>query len=265
MSDNPNDAGRLHNKIAVVTGATSGIGEGIAHMFAREGASVLLHGLDAAGGERVIAEAVAAGVPRERLAFRAGDLGAVAECRALIAYAADIFGGLDILVNNAGDVARGFLDDTTVELWDRLMAVNLRAPFVLTQAAAPLMRARGGGAIVNIGSVNAYVGAPKLLAYSASKAGLVTFSRNVAQTLSQDNIRVNVVNVGWTLTQGEQRVMRDETGGDDWLEQAVATRPFGRLLLPQDIAHAVLFFASDASAMINGTVMDLEQKPIGAP
>ena len=176
----------------------------------------------------------------------------------------ELFGGLDILVNNAADFTRGRLEDTSDELWERHMALNLRAPFVLTQAAAPWMRERGGGSIVNIGSVNAYVGASNLLSYSVSKGGLMTFTRNVSQTLRADRIRVNQINVGWTLTEGEQRVQLRETGSEDWLAAAVAHKPFGRLLLPEDIARAALFFASAESALVTGSVLDLEQGPVGS-
>jgi NAD(P)-dependent dehydrogenase (short-subunit alcohol dehydrogenase family) len=128
------------------------------------------------------------------------------------------------------------------------------------------MKTRGGGSIVNIGSINAYIGEPKLGPYSVSKGAMMTFTRNAAAALSKYRIRVNQINVGWTLTEGEQRVKREEEGkGDDWLKEAIATRPFGRLLTPQDIAFAAAYFASDDSAVVTGTVMDLEQFPVGAP
>ena len=145
------------------------------------------------------------------------------------------------------------------------MAVNLRAPFILLQAAIAPMRARGGGSVVNIGSVNAYVGEPKLGAYSVSKGGLMTLTKNAASLLNRDRIRVNQINVGWTLTEGERRVKREQEGkGDDWLEEAIATRPFGRLLAPLDIAYAAEYFAIDASECVTGSVLDLEQYPPGA-
>lgn len=255
-------AGRLEGKVALVTGSTSGIGAGMAELFASEGARVLIHGRDEQAGERVI-ERIAAGVPRERLAFARADLLVVDECRGLVARAGEVFGGLDVLVNNAGDFARGTLESTTEELYDRQMALNLRAPFFLMQAAVPLMRVRGGGSIVNIGSVNAYIGGSNLCAYSATKGGLMTLTKNVAQQLRHDRIRVNQLNVGWTLTEGEHRVQTKETGREDWLDAALATRPFGRLLSPLDIAHAALLFASDEGALITGSVLDVEQGPVG--
>ena len=161
-------------------------------------------------------------------------------------------------MNNAADTSRGSLEDAPVELWDAIMQVNLRAPFLCLQEAVRSMKARGGGSVVNIGSVNAYIGEPKLGPYSVSKGGLMTLTRNAAAALASYRIRVNQINVGWTLTEGEARVKRTEGKRDDWLEAAVASRPFGRLLSPQDVAHAAAYFASDDSALVSGTVMDLE-------
>ena len=125
---------------------------------------------------------------------------------------------------------------------------------LLIQAAIPHMRARGGGSVVNIGSVNAYIGEPKLCPYSVSKGGLMTLTKNAAATLNRDRIRVNQINVGWTLTEGEHKVKLLEGKGEDWLVEAVATRPWGRLLSPDDVANAVEYFATDKSALVTGAV-----------
>ena len=125
------------------------------------------------------------------------------------------------------------------------------------------MKSRGGGSIINIGSINAYVGLPNLGPYSVSKGGLMTLTKNAAGALNRHRIRVNQLNLGWTLTEGEDRVQRADGKGPDWLEKAEATRPFGRLLLPQDIAYAAAYFASDDSALVTGAVLDLEQFPMG--
>jgi NAD(P)-dependent dehydrogenase (short-subunit alcohol dehydrogenase family) len=127
------------------------------------------------------------------------------------------------------------------------------------------MKTRGGGSIVNIGSVNAYIGAPKLGPYSVSKGGLMTLSRNAASALSRYKIRVNQLNVGWTLTDGEDAVQKRQSTRPDWLADAVAIMPFGRLLTPHEIALAAAYFASDDSALITGAVLDMEQYPLGAP
>jgi len=252
----------LAGKIAIVTGATSGIGRGIAEHFATLGANILVHGRDRGDGAETVRLVKAAGGEAE---YFDGDLRNEEICRALIRRAADRFGGLDILVNNAADTGRGDLEHTPVDRWDAVMAVNVRAPFILLQESIAPMRARGGGSIVNIGSVNAYVGEPKLGAYSVSKGALMTLTRNAASLLSRDRIRVNQINAGWTLTEGERRVKREQEGkGEEWIAAAIATRPFGRLLTPLDIAYAAAYFASDESACVTGSVLDLEQSPPGA-
>jgi NAD(P)-dependent dehydrogenase (short-subunit alcohol dehydrogenase family) len=252
----------LKDKIALVTGSTSGIGRGIAEHFAALGASVVIHGLEAEPARDVAQRLRNAGY---QAASIAGDLRNVDACLQVVRFAVGWRSGLDVLVNNAGDTSRARLEDAPVELWDDMMAVNLRAPFLCLQEAVASMKARGGGSILNIGSVNAYIGAPKLGPYSVSKGGLMTLTRNAAAALTPYRIRVNQINVGWTLTEGEDRVQRHDGKGPDWIDDAVATRPFGRLLVPHDIAVAAAYFASDDSALVTGAVMDLEQSPIGAP
>jgi NAD(P)-dependent dehydrogenase (short-subunit alcohol dehydrogenase family) len=252
----------LSGKIAVVTGSTSGIGKAIAQHFASLGASVVVHGTNAANGQAVVAGIREAG---GRATFVAANLADADECRLIVATAVREFGGLDVLVNNAADITRGTIESVPVETWDHIMAVNLRAPFVLLQAAVPHMKAHAGGSVVNIGSINAYIGEPKLCPYSVSKGGLMTLTKNAAASLNRYRIRVNQVNAGWTLTEGEHRIKLAEGKGEDWLQDAVATRPFGRLLQPIEVAYAAAYFASDEAACVTGTVMDLEQYPVGAP
>ena len=252
----------LSDRIALVTGSTSGIGRGIARRFAALGAKVVVHGRDQASASRTL-EAIA-GEGGEG-AWYPADLADASACSKLVAFAVERFGALDVLVNNAALTTRGDIEHVPLDIVDSLFAVNLRAPLLLTQASIPHLKARGGGAIVNIGSVNAYIGEPKLCPYSVSKGGLMTLTKNTAAYLNRYRIRVNQINVGWTLTEGEDRVKRLEGQGDGWLEDAERTRPFGRLLLPDDIANAVVYFASDDSALVTGAVMDLEQYPVGAP
>ena len=254
---------KLANKVAVVTGSTQGIGAGIAQMFAAHGARVVVHGRNRERGEQVVAGLREQGA--EALLVL-GDMSRESHCRGLIHKTVDHFGRLDILVNNAGLVNRGNIDNTSLELWDRIFAVNLRGVFICCQEAVRAMRKNGGGSIVNIGSVNAYIGQAKLLAYSASKGGLMTFTKNLASYLNTQNIRVNQINVGWTLTEGEVQVQSvEEAKGDAWLAEALKSRPFGRLLGPEDVAYAALYFASQDSALVTGSALDLEQYPVGAP
>jgi NAD(P)-dependent dehydrogenase (short-subunit alcohol dehydrogenase family) len=252
----------LNGKIALVTGATSGIGFGIARHFLSLGAAVVVHGREQADAARAASELTA---DRSACTGVSADLRDVAACRAMTQAAIGWKGGLDVLVNNAGMTDRGYLENAPVELWDDIMAVNLRAPFICLQEAVASMKTRGGGSIVNIGSVNAHIGAPKLGLYSVSKGGLMTLTRNAAGALNQYKIRVNQLNVGWTLTEGEDAVQKRQGTRADWLRDAVAIMPFGRLLTPHEVALAAAYFASDDSALITGGVLDMEQYPIGAP
>ena len=250
----------LKDRIALVTGSTSGIGKGIASHFLSLGASVIVHGPDLASASTT-AESMRSG--SRAVDAVAGDLRNVDACHQIIRTVVERHGGLDVLVNNAATVARCSIEDATVDQWETIMAVNLRAPFLLMQEAVRTMKTRGGGSIVNIGSINAYVGLPQLGPYSVSKGALMTMTKNAAMALGSHRIRVNQLNVGWTLTEGEDAVQRSDGKGPDWYQEASATRPFGRLLLPVDIANAAAYFASDDSAVISGAVVDLEQFPLG--
>ena len=170
--------------------------------------------------------------------FVSGDLREAETCRRVIRTAVEWRGGVDVLVNNAAMTTRGSLENAPPELWDDIMAVNLRAPFVCLQEAVRSMKTGGGGSIVTIGSVNAYIGGPKLRPYSVSKGGLMTMTRNAASALKQYRIRVNQLNVGWTQTEGQDRVQRADGKSAQCVVDAVATRPSGRLLTPPDIAIA---------------------------
>lgn len=250
----------LAGQVAVVTGSTRGIGAGVARKFAEHGARVVVHGRERKEGEAVVA---AIRQSRSDALLVTGDLREEVHCRGLIRQAVVRFGRLDILVNNAGVVDRGNIETTSVELWDRIFAVNLRAPFILCQEAVKQMKERQSGCIINIGSVNAYVGMRKLLPYSASKGGLMTLTRNLAHYLTQYRIRVNQINPGWVLTEGEHQVQSVAEGrGEQWLEESVKTRPFGRLISPEEIGRAALFFATNE--LITGAVLDYEQVAIGA-
>jgi NAD(P)-dependent dehydrogenase (short-subunit alcohol dehydrogenase family) len=250
----------LQDRIALVTGSTSGIGRGIAAHFASIGASVMIHGPSEADAQRVAAELRDAGHDADAVG---GDLADPETCRRVVQTVVERHGGLDVLINNAASTLRASLEDSTVEFWDTMMAINLRAPFICLQEAVKSMKTRGGGSIVNIGSINAYVGLSNLGPYSVSKGGLMTMTCNAAGAFRKYGVRVNQLNVGWTLTEGEDRVQRLDGKGPDWVAQAVATRPFGRLLSPADIAIAAAYFASDDSALITGSVLELEQFPLG--
>lgn len=252
----------LAGQVAVVTGSTQGIGAGIVRRFVEAGARVVVHGLEShqPQGEKLVKEIESSG---SEALLVVGDLKQETHCRDLIRRAMGRFGQLDILVNNAGIVTRGSLETTSVALWDEMFATDLRAPFILCQEAAIFMKPRSSGCIINIGSVLAYIGFPSILAYSVAKGGMMTLTRNLAESLKQYRIRVNQINPGWVLTEGEHHVKSVVEGlGENWLEEALKTRPFGRLLSPADIANAALFFATN---VISGAILDFEQMPFGAP
>ncbi len=249
----------LTGAVALVTGSAQGMGAGIARRLHAAGARLMLHGLEADAGRRLARELTASGPETE---FTGGDLADENACRALVEAAAQRFGGLDLLVHSAGDSSRGTLETTSAQLWDRIFGVNVRAGFLLAHYALPWLRRSPRAAIVFIGSVNAYIGEPKLMAYAASKGALMTLSRNLAAALARERIRVNCINAGWTLTEGEDRVKREQEGKPDWLAAAEKTRPLGRLITPAEVGEAVLLLANSP---VSGAVLDFEQLPVGAP
>ena len=255
----PFAAQRLDGKIVVVTGSTQGLGAAIARRTAAVGAAgIVVCGRNRERGEAVRDELERAGT--ETL-FVEADLVEVEPCREVVRAADARFGRIDGLVNAAGLSSRGTLDGTTPELWDRLFAINARAPFLLTQEAARVMRREGrGGSVVNIITMESHGGEPVLTAYAASKGALATLTRNAGYALQPDRIRVNGLNIGWTDTEGEHVVQTGEGQPEDWKAAADAARPFGRLLDPAaDIAPMVTHLLSDAGAMITGSVIDLDQ------
>ena len=252
--------GRLAGHAALVTGATAGIGKAIAARFAEEGASVVVHGLDptdAAAAARDISRggSQAVGV--------AADLAAAEAPEQLAQVARDAFGPLDILVNNAALKTRGDLASTGAAAFDEMIAVNLRAPLLLVRALMGHFRERGRGAVLNIGSVNAYCGEANLLAYSVSKGGLMTLSRNLADALAPEGVRVNQLNVGWVLTESEDELCRARGFPQGWADRLPKVfAPTGTLLSPDDIAHYALAFVEDAGWRVSGAVVELEQYPV---
>ncbi len=256
-------ASRLDGKVAVITGAAQGIGEATARLFAARGAKgLILTDRNAERGESVVAS-LRDIVPAQ---FVKADLAVPAEVALIVPAADKAFGRLDIVCNVAGLTDRGSIWDTDLELFDAMFAVNVRGPFFLIQDALKLMkREKAEGSIVNVLSVNAYVGAPHLAAYSASKGALLTLTRNVANTVNADRIRANGIVLGWVDTPGEHVTLKKFHGAkDDWLEKAEASRPFGKLLKPDDVARIIGFLASAESAPMTGSILDYEQTVFGA-
>lgn len=256
--------GRFEGKIALITGSTQGVGEAVARIMAAEGAAgTVICGRNEERG-RAVADALAS--DGCDTLFVPVELGDVESCRALIAAADDRFGRIDVLVNSAALTLRGGIEDTSAELWDTMMNVNVRAPFLLMQGAIAIMRRHGnGGTIVNVGSNASYGGPPFLLPYSASKAALAAMTKNVAYAVAWDRIRVNCINPGWMDTPGEDEIQRRfHSDGQDWLDNAEAAMPSGQLIKTDEIAAAIAFLASDDSGIMTGSVVDYDQAILGA-
>jgi NAD(P)-dependent dehydrogenase (short-subunit alcohol dehydrogenase family) len=260
-----NNTSSFQNKVAIVTGGTQGLGAEIAALFARRGAQALvICGRNQANGlaqaQKISDET---GVSTH---FVKADLASVEDCRRVVAEADSRFGKIDILVNAAGITDRGNILDTSPELFDRLFAVNVRAPFFLMQEVIKVMRRQNiEGCIVNIGSMSAMAGQPFLAAYCASKGALATLTKNTAYALLRNRIRVNGLNIGWMASDGEDRIQRNfHHADDDWLSKAAAQQPFGRLINPQEVARSVAYLCSEESGLMTGSVIEFDQSVWGA-
>jgi NAD(P)-dependent dehydrogenase (short-subunit alcohol dehydrogenase family) len=240
--------GRLDGKVAVITGAASGIGQATALRFAREGATLVAADLNAQGGERTVSECAASGA---KAVFQRTDVSSETDIKAAIDRALDEFGRLDILFNNAGFPGpMGPIEAVPVEDWDRTMAVLLRAPYLGMKYAIPAMRRSGGGSIITTASDAAVRGLALAATYSAAKAAVVMLSQSVAIETGPDRIRVNCVcpgRINTPLGRGASRPFDTEIE-----RQMAAMQPIPRAGQPEDVANLVLFLASDESEFITG-------------
>ncbi|MEO1102665.1 MAG: SDR family oxidoreductase [Pseudomonadota bacterium] len=250
----------LEGQIVVVTGAGQGVGAATARLAALRGAG----GVVLAGRTLSKLEEVAGGLSCPTLCVVA-DLAEVDACFRVIDEAVERFGAIHMLVNAAGFTQRGTIDGTSPELYDTTFNVNVRAPFFLMQRAMPHLR-KTQGTVVNIGSIVAHAGPGMISAYCASKAAVGVLSKNVANAVAGDRVRVNCLNMGWTATEGEHSIQTGDwhKRGDDWLAQTDAEQPFGRIARAEDVARAILFLGSPESGLMTGAVVDFEQRVIGA-
>jgi NAD(P)-dependent dehydrogenase (short-subunit alcohol dehydrogenase family) len=247
---------RLQDKAIIVTGSTTGIGEAIALRCLKEGARVLIHGRDADRAQAVV------NAHEGRAAIHIDTLEDPAAGGRIVDAAIKAFGKIDSIVNNAAWVTRSDIYSTDAATFDRVMAINVRAPMLLIQAALPHLK-KTKGAVLNIGSMNAYSGEGNLLAYSMSKGALMTMSRNLADYLGYDQVRVTHFNVGWVLTTNEYQYKLKDGLPKDWPDHVDPMyAPSGKLLKPEEIAAAAVYWLSDESRPISGTVLELEQYPI---
>ena len=253
----------LDGKIVFISGGSQGLGAAIARAAAREGAeAVVVTGRRPEPGEKLVAELAEAGATAR---FVQTDVSDVASAQAAVQAAVDEFGRVDCLVNSAGLTARGTLLDTTPELFDSHVAVNLRGPYFTMQAAVrDMVRRKAPGTVVNVISIAELGGQPYLSPYVAAKAGLAGATRNAAHAHRWDRIRINGLDIGWTDSAGEDATQRAFHGaGDDWRAKANASVPMGKLGQVDEIADFVVFLLSDRSGVVTGSVIDWDQAVVG--
>jgi NAD(P)-dependent dehydrogenase (short-subunit alcohol dehydrogenase family) len=248
---------RLADKAIIVTGSTTGIGEAMARRFVAEGARVLVHGRDRERGQKLVAE-----LGKAKAALHVDQLDDPEAAGRTVRAALDAFRKVDAIVNNAAWIVRSNIDTTDAALFDKCMAINVRAPMLLIKAALPHLKA-SQGAVLNIGSINGLCGEANQLAYSISKGALITMSRNLADALGPDKVRVNHFNVGWVLSPNEYKLKISEGLPPDWPDHPPAAfAPSGKLMTPELIAAAAVFWVGDESRPISGSVLEVDQYPV---
>ena len=243
---------QLSGKIAIITGAASGIGRATALLLAREGAAVVITDINESGGHAVAAEII---TQRRPIAFEPGDVTRAADCRRVTERAVREFGGIHILFNNAGIIRRASVVELSEADWDRVMAVNVKAIFLMSRQVIPRHGKGGGGSIINTASGWGLAGGPRAAVYCASKGAVVLLTKAMAIDHGPQNIRVNCICPGDTDT----AMLRNEAQqlgepSEQFLAEA-AKRPLGRVGKPEEIAQAALYLASDASSFVTGTAL----------
>ena len=253
----------FEGKYAIITGSTQGLGEATARLFADRGAAgIIITGRNSERGKAIASDLTSADCQAH---FVQAHLENVEECKRIVAVADKTFGRIHILVNSAATTDRGTIWDSSVELWDRIMAVNVRAPFLLIQNVLQTMKREGiKGSIVNVTSIAAYGSQPYLTPYATSKGALVTLTKNVAYAVMRHRIRLNALNLGWMDTPGEDLIQRKyHSNGQDWLDEAEAKQPFGRLIKVEEAARAIAYLASGESGLMTGAIIDFDQSVLG--
>lgn len=246
--------GVLTGRTAIVTGAASGLGYGIAERFVAEGARVILADIDETGGETAAAKL------GQATQFMRHDTSRVEDWQRLIAMAEQSFGGLDILVNNAGVTLMGSVEDVAIEDFDKTWAINTRGTFLGCRFAIGLMKQKKSGAIVNIASVSAFKPQPELVAYNASKAAVALMTQSIALHCAKSGygIRCNSINPGVIHTPMLDKVIAQVENGEALMDSYKAMHPIGRIGVPGDIAGMAVYLASDAASFITGSAFTVD-------
>ena len=228
----------------------------MARRFLAEGARVLVHGLERDLGESVVKDLGSSA------ALHIDDLSSPEAPKRLAHAAIRAFGQIDGIVNNAAWIVRSNIHTTDASLFDRCMAINVRAPLLLIQAALPHLKS-SQGSVLNIGSVNAYCGEANQLAYSISKGAMMTLTRNLSDALGRDKVRVNQLNLGWVLSPNEYKLKVSEGLPKDWPEHPpLEFAPSGRIMSPETIATAAVYWLGDESRPVSGSVTEINQYPM---
>ena len=244
--------GRLEGKVAIVTGAAQGIGATYAKALAAEGAAVTVADID--DGSGVVAE-IEGAYQGARALNLVTDVTDEAACLEMVAKTEDAFGGLDIMVANAamfGKITRGSFEELPVDEWDRLMAVNVKGPFLCARASAPAMRRRGGGKFINIASGTLFKGAPGMLHYVTSKGAVLAMTRSLSRELGADNICVNSIAPGLTMS---ENVLDRSDYNHEARQAQVASRAIKREEVPEDLIGALIFLSTSDSDFMSGQCM----------
>jgi 3-hydroxybutyrate dehydrogenase len=256
-------AGQLKGKSALVTGSTSGIGRGIAEIFAREGANVMLNGLGDAGE----IERLRAGLAKEhgvKVLYSAADMSKPAEIAAMVQEAVKAFGRVDILVNNAGIQHVAPVDEFPIEKWDAIIAINLSSAFHATRAALPGMKQAKWGRVINIASAHGLVASPYKSAYVAAKHGIVGFTKTVALEVAEQGVTSNAICPGFVMTPLVEKQIDDQAKAHRIPRENVvrdvilAPQPTKQFVKIEDVAAMALYLTSDAAAQVNGTSLSID-------
>lgn len=246
---------KFEDKKVFISGGATGIGQATALLFAHQGAIVTIFDRDSENGEKCLKKILNSG---GRGIFIFGNLIYPDDVEKAVKQSSHTFGGIDILINNAGVESPYSVHEMPIEEWDRVMAVNLRGMYLMAKAVIPIMKKSGGGAIVNTASISGLLGWPVSAAYCASKGGVIQLTKQMAVDYAQDNIRVNCVAPGTTLTPLIERIFQQEPEPEKAKQKISQMHPLGRFAQPEEIAQAILFLASEDASFITGAVLPVD-------
>jgi len=247
---------RLENKVAIVTGGAAGIGRATCELFAQEGAKVVVADIEAQGGQETARRIQSAG---GQAIFVRTDVSRDTDAKAMVEAAVKAYGTVNVLVNNAAAFVFGRVEDVTQQDWERVMGVNVIGPANCVRHVIPVMKAAGGGSIVNVASISSFIAQPAFVPYNSSKGALLQLTRCLAMDLAPYNIRVNCVCPGAVLTQATERHRQFvKADREEFLKAAANASLLKRMADPREIAYGILFLASDESSFVTGTPLIMD-------